>query len=658
MILQWLLPLGMLGLLSIAALIIIYLIKPQFKERRISSTVVWKRVLLHKKKQLPVINHLLILLLQALALACIALSLAQPYLFSEDILLKDAEHVIILDASASMLARPADDPSQGTRFERAKSEAQENIAELFQKRNGSVYVILADNDPDYIVSGLGRDDRKEIDQALEEAECTYGEADIETALTMAQERLKINPYAKIFLLTDMQFGKLGTAVTVTNFADSEREWNVAITDCQIALRDNEWTFTVSMSAYGDIALKTTLRAEIIGASNDDGEMPKNYELEIPVTFQVNANSATHETVQTITFTATNPSYGGQESWFFESFDEVQLRVPELGDSIPEDDTFYVYGGIRDRIRVEYASSDPNIFWQLGFANLGNNMMQKRRIDYREIYQDLGETPEGSGYDIYVFEHSIPFLAGGLPNDGLVVLMDPDASISSKGIGISTSSQVTFPTLTPCSAIAEHPLLDYIDPARIGLTAYKKLTVDDPMFLPILYCGEDPVAYVKNTGDTKILVLSFSINNSNFYGREFQIFLRNVVEYFFPVTLNESDFSVGESAQVQCKGISVEVTTDTGETKTLTSFPSEYEFSTMGTYTFTTKFAMKKPREVRKAYVHMPAGESALFSVADFRMALDNQEMTGEVGTDLFIYLAIALLVLIMTEWYLQFKYIV
>ena len=94
------------------------------------------------------------------------------------------------------------------------------------------------------------------------------------------------------------------------------------------------------------------------------------------------------------------------------------------------------------------------------------------------------------------------------------------------------------------------------PSKIGLTEYKRLDIRDELFKPILTVGGDPVMLVKNEPTSKIVVLPFSINMSDFYGDQFQIFLYNLLDYFLPLTLEKSDFTVGESARLLCKGDSL------------------------------------------------------------------------------------------------------
>ena len=47
-------PLGLLGLLAVAVLIFIYIIKPNYQQKIVSSTYIWKRSLKYRKKRVPV----------------------------------------------------------------------------------------------------------------------------------------------------------------------------------------------------------------------------------------------------------------------------------------------------------------------------------------------------------------------------------------------------------------------------------------------------------------------------------------------------------------------------------------------------------------------------------------------------------------------------
>lgn len=653
MILRWLLPLGFIGLVAIAVLLVIYLIRPQYKEKRISGTKIWKRVLSHSKKQRLVLSNIFIFFVQALVLAIIAVGFAQPRLYSKEVLASDSEYVMIIDSSASMRAKSLADGK--TRFERAVNLAKDEISDFFEQSEGAVSVIIAEKTPSYLFTDIKKENKNEAISMLDNATCSVEESDLESAIKLAGNRLESNPYTKIFVYTDIQFGDLGSAVNVVNVSDKTNEQNVAILGCTVGIVDNEYVFEIMLGAYGDITRKCNISVDIKGA--DNGKEKKDFHLEVPVNFAVDTTSS--EQVQRVTVKATNTEFGGQENWFFDNYDEVKIYITNLDDSISDDNQYYVYSGIRDTIKTQYWSNKSNSFWQFGFNNLANNMSGYRAISFREIYQDKGMKADNTGYDFYIFEHSIPaeILQGGLPKDGVVLLVDPDSTLNQVGIGLTFEERVTLENLTSCTGYEDHTLTKYMDFKRINLTQYSRISIDDESeFKPLIYLDNNPIMLVKNTQEEKFVVLPFSINMSDFYGEQFQIFLYNLLNYFAPVTLQKADFTLGESATLACKGKAIKV--EHNEiVKTLEDFPAQFTFDEIGTYVFTTEFGLKKADEVRRAYVHISTSESKLFSRSEFHAALNNKELTGESGKDFFIWLAIASLILMIIEWFLQFKYI-
>ncbi len=132
-----LLPIGLIALISLVALIVIYLLRPNYQNKMISSTFVWKLSLKYKKKRIPIskLRNILILLCQIFILSIAAFIISKPVTIIEK-QKKDAETIIVIDASSSMLAK--NDGS--TRFERAKTKIKELSDEVFEK-NGVVSLI-------------------------------------------------------------------------------------------------------------------------------------------------------------------------------------------------------------------------------------------------------------------------------------------------------------------------------------------------------------------------------------------------------------------------------------------------------------------------------------------------------------------------------------
>lgn len=75
-----LLPLGLLGLVSLAVLILIYILRPNYQQKLVSTTFIWKLSLKYKKNRIPIskLRNLLILCCQILLLVSLALMMAQP----------------------------------------------------------------------------------------------------------------------------------------------------------------------------------------------------------------------------------------------------------------------------------------------------------------------------------------------------------------------------------------------------------------------------------------------------------------------------------------------------------------------------------------------------------------------------------------------------
>jgi hypothetical protein len=98
-------PIGLLGFIGLVILFIIYIIKPNYQNKIISSTFVWNLSLKYRKKKLPIskLRNLILILCQVLIVSISAFLLTQPFLpdNQED---NGAEKVMIIDVSASMLS--------------------------------------------------------------------------------------------------------------------------------------------------------------------------------------------------------------------------------------------------------------------------------------------------------------------------------------------------------------------------------------------------------------------------------------------------------------------------------------------------------------------------------------------------------------------------
>ena len=82
---SWLTPLGFLGLIGLIILILIYIIKPNYQQKVISTTFVWRLSLKYRKKRIPVskLRNILLFICQVLIITLMAMILAQPFIKEE-----------------------------------------------------------------------------------------------------------------------------------------------------------------------------------------------------------------------------------------------------------------------------------------------------------------------------------------------------------------------------------------------------------------------------------------------------------------------------------------------------------------------------------------------------------------------------------------------
>ena len=148
---SWLTPLGFLGLIGLIVLILIYIIKPNYQNKIISSTFVWKLSLKYRKKKIPLskLRNIIIFICQVLILTAAAFVLTQPFI-DDGAEAKDGEVILIIDASASMQSSVND----VTRFERATDAALAD-ARVAVENGYNVSLILAGSKS---IDELGYDD--------------------------------------------------------------------------------------------------------------------------------------------------------------------------------------------------------------------------------------------------------------------------------------------------------------------------------------------------------------------------------------------------------------------------------------------------------------------------------------------------------------------
>lgn len=605
-------PLGLLGLLAVAVLIVIYVIRPSYQNKSIPSTYIWKESLKYRKRQKPgnLFRNLLIILCQILILSICALILATPFLQTRSA--KDVDqNIIVIDASANMLAA-----SGGTtRFGRAVSRAKEFAAESVRDKT-PVSVILAGTRANCVVSKEVSIDI--IEEKLNEAVCSYGSGDVAGAMKLAGD-LTADSYAQVYFYTATAYENAGDIAVVN--VSSEEDWNACALDLRAESEENYFEFSADVAVYGkDKYLKLSLSVEGV---NGDGRT---------VRAEKRVNCTDGETV-TVTF-ADLDIYGYESA-------SLSIAVDDgTADSFPYDDSFFLYGGKKETIRIQYASSLPNNFLSGALLVLKNRYRDQWDIEISEPTKS--KDIETSGFDFYIFEHAMP---SAMPTDGVVILVDPDQI--PRGLELSLG-QIRNGTYT-MAAGAVNPITDFIDASSVTAVTYRAIAQAEG-FETLMYCEGDSVFAVKNEPDEKVAVLTLDLNRSNLpVLLEFPVLVNNMFEYFLPCTLQKSVFDVGETIAVDARG--VDVTLTGGAEEKYLETPASVVIETPGSYRIT-QTLLSSAETAADFFVKISAAESD-FNRAEKEIpgVLQIQTAQDEQG-DLYLYLAIALTFVLIAERFL------
>ena len=657
--------LGLLGLLGIVVLIIIYIIKPNYQQKFVSSTFIWKLSLKYRKKKIPTskLRNFLLILCQILILTACALILAKPVqVLSQPV--QEKEVIIILDSSASMRTALEEE----TRFEKAVSEIIDFSEDIF-RQNGLVSVVLADAESGFLTNETGfsaqrlQTTQKEtlkttltalLDTTDGDISCAYGASDVDGAIALCEEVLVENPSAEIYFYTDTAYSYVPEKIYLVNLAQAD-EWNVAILDTQAAYEENYYSFYVDVAAYGR-DMEVDVMIEVHGANamdaNDSGAtlaFSKTVTLSGEQTTQVMfIDSALYESMETPP-EKDNAYIIGElnNNERITSYKDVYIYV-EVADSFRQDNSMYIYGGQKEALKVQYASSSPNSFFHSILLTLKSAYANRWDMQISEVKK--GGEPETEGFDFYIFEHAMP---DPLPTDGIVLLVNPGSAPTGSDMRIEGEYDFRKQSVS-LTEEESHPLLKNVTADNITVSKYV-VGRYEPSYKVLLSCDTNPVLLMKDDGPSKVLVMGFSLHFSNLpILKEFPLLMNNIFEYYLPSTVKGNSFEVNEKVSLNARGeeLTVSRVGDTLGGATYNEFPASLNVNIPGTYML--KQITDFGKEIEESiYVKIPASES---NIRDVKEALDApyvEERKIELYNDLLIYLAAALVALLFIEWWLQ-----
>lgn len=616
-------PAGLWGLLGIPLLIIIYIIKPKFQEKQVTSTFIWKRSLNYRKKSLPLqwLGNSLLFFVQLLVLTALSLVLARPVLVTED---GAAEKVVILDASASMRVQG----TEGTYFEQAKT-AVEELADGM-KSYGKMTVIYAGTETRLLISRS--DSERDIKAAVAEIEVSYGEADLPAAFALAEEVLNENPGAQIYLYTDKEY-ETEEMVQVINL--SGEAWNVAVLSMEDGQSGSrEVTFSAEVASYGK-DVQATLVLYVDGVLADAQLVDLLTDTPVTVEF---ANLGIHR------------------------YETARLYL-EAEDAIAEDNEFYLTGGVEPVYEVLLVSEESAFLEAVlqAFDQLRLTVVSSLdELDLEPEYLENGsviETIPGSGYDLYVYDE---FMPEELPKDGAVWMFYPEdvpegAQFKLGGyVDASTylepapdSGTAVYQTLTGQVSVEDVFIKEYVEIS--SALGYEGVYLCDGV--PVIYAGE--------TDSVRTVLFAFDLQDSNMALRvAFPELVYNMVKYSLYPVLEKTLYEAGDTVTLK-KGNGVAMVSVTGReagtpVQHFVRLPGEFTAGTPGLYTVTQTMVDGSTTESRY-FVQLSPAESDITSPGGALPKIMGQVEEVSYEKEITWWIAAALLVLFVMEWGLQYR---
>ena len=540
---NFLFPLGLLGLIGIPILILIYIIKSKYAEQTVASTYLWtlsEKFLKRRRRPSPV-TGIISLILQILAVAAISLIIARPIITVPD---SAKEYCFLLDASGSMNME-----TQGvSRFERGQEQIEDMINAA---TDGSRFSLVLISDATSTVFEQTTDKKQAI-ELLHELEVGYVEVDVSDALGQAQQYFSENTSAKVYFVTDTAY-ESATNLDVINVAATET--NVALTDVMWELSGGQLRVGASLISYDANDTLTVL-------AYADGE-------DTPLaTAQVTTAEG-----QKVPFELTAT---------LKTFSSLRLVV-QASDSLTLDDEYVIYNVKSEDSYSILLVSDTPFFLETALGAVGRT---KITVMSPEDY-----TSSVRGYGLYIFESCTP---AKVPEDGAVWFFDPQGSVPDTGFSVQGEvalSRGELVQMTTSSSSVAKKLTEHMAGDDIYVVEYVKCSLYRNFTTLLSYKGNPLVFAGTNTAGHREVVFAFDLHNSNLpLLVDFIVMLDNLMTFSFPDVMEKVNYYAGEEAAVNvianCQSIRVD--SPLGKVTYLSTdmATATFPLSEVGTYTIT------------------------------------------------------------------------
>ena len=589
-------------LAALPVIIIFYLLKRTYENTLIPSTLLWQKLLREMEANRPwqKLRRNLLLLLQLLMAALLALALARPALPADG---PAADHTIaVLDLSPSMAA--------GGKESRL-AESKKQVVNLIRKLapNQRLTLISMGREARILASGS---DPSVLEKALEGAEQEYGKADYEGALSLAAALSAKDPQSDVRIYSDGNWGidpkmlpRFGTTPSLVLPTVDGQTNNIGIRHAAARIAGETGAVVATVANDGDEDRTVNVSVFDVAGKELDSK-------------QVEVAAGKQESV---TWERVLP----QNSYKVVLSDADELALDNERTVLPE----------RSISAKAWVATPGNIFLEKALS-LGGRLNVERATDPNAPPQDAS---------LFVYDGVLP---KEWPN-GAVLLVNPP-----EGAGLIAAGGEIEPgklqTLVPDS-----PLLQHVDLTSMHLQAVRE--VQGAAWLqPLVKSGDTPLLLSGEQGGRRIAILPFDLHQTDLpLLPSFPILMKNLQEYLLPVAgPSLGEHKVGERVAllppIREQGWSVTEPNGTKHAVEQEMIEQGFRPQLPGLY----RFESADGKEIRLLSATMPAEESQIKPTPVALTGGSGEESSKNAQqpgmTELWRWLALAVLLLLFVEW--------
>jgi hypothetical protein len=485
-------PLALFFLAFIPLIILLHSRKTRWKRLEVPSLQLWDRAPGSSSSAHRISTPLwsAILILQILAVAALALALAQPVVKSRAPAGR-GDTILILDVTASMQTRE----EKGSRYDEAKGKALEVLDSL--RKSSQMMIIEAGRTPRLVLPFAA--DRATIQQAIQDSAATDEAGSLEDSILLATSLRGARLGSGIVVVTDGAFDSMGdldlSDADATLIPVGTQRRNVGITSFQFRrtfMGKEDFELFASVQNFTPSQVLCSLMVSV-------GSKP---------------------VIRTRLSLAPGQSLPLSFPWGGPTDGRATAEI-DADDDFPTDNRAYAFFTPARRLSVLLVGPG-NYFLESALGVLPNIAVNKTSAE-----EYSSNNPSAARYDLVVIDGGEPPVLGS-GNFVLLNAIPPNLPIRVTGI-VGNPRSIRWD--------ASHPLMASLNLKNLLIRDALRLDTQ-PEVITLVRSEETPLILAYEQEGSRMLVLGFDLRSSDFPLRPaFPVFLANALSWFSPAWLS-------------------------------------------------------------------------------------------------------------------------